>query len=177
VPLDGAAHQFTTWPDAELREFHFHVYFFQANEASVADALRLKGELVDAVASGAFVCVCDGVNSSNLAGFASDAKVPPVNMGPRGPHPVGSYEVWVPSEHLGAVMSHLMLHRGERSVLFHPLSLHCVEDHTGRAMWLGPSFNIDRTVLSFDGADCDPPQYPELGLGYSSAAAKRLPKA
>ena len=41
-------------------------------------------------------------------------------------------------------MSYMMLHRGENSILFHPLTQHSVEDHTGRTMFLGPAFNIDR---------------------------------
>jgi DOPA 4,5-dioxygenase len=155
-----------------LLEFHFHVYFFQTNDASVADAFRLKNELLNGVAAKKFVLVCDGVNSTILNGFTSEAEVPPVNMEPRGPHPIGSFEVWVPTESLGAVMSHMMMHRGELSILFHPLSRHCVEDHTGRAMWLGPTFNIDRTVLAFDDSECDPPQYPELGMGYSDLTNK-----
>jgi DOPA 4,5-dioxygenase len=108
------------------------------------------------------------VTSEILANFTSDDDVPPVNMGPRGPHPAGSFEVWVPTEHLGAVTSYMMLHRGETSLLLHPLSLHCVEDHTGRIAWFGVPFNIDRTVLAFEDPECDSLQYPELGLGYSA---------
>ena len=59
-----------------------------------------------------------------------------------------------------------MRNRGELTVLFHPLSSHevCVlldskrciavsvqiEDHTARAMWLGPSYRLDLTVLEED---------------------------
>jgi DOPA 4,5-dioxygenase len=167
-PLSGDAHQYSSWPDTEVKEFHFHVYFFQTNDASVADALRLKDELVTGVTNRDFVVVCNGVDDTMLPGLNMSA-IPPVNMEPKGPHPIGSYEVWVPKEHLSSAMSHMMLNRGELSILFHPLSVHCVEDHTGRTMWLGPSFNIDRTVLSFDDPDCDSLQYPELGLGYSSS--------
>ncbi len=64
-------------------------------------------------------------------------------------------------------MGHVMLNRGENSVMLHPLTKHCVEDHTGRVLWMGVPFNIDRTVLAFDDEECDSLQYPELGLGYS----------
>mmetsp|Transcript_46305 Transcript_46305/g.93474 ORF Transcript_46305/g.93474 Transcript_46305/m.93474 type:complete len:219 (+) Transcript_46305:14-670(+) len=168
VSLDGAAHQFESWADNPLLEFHFHPYFFQGNDASVADAMRLKSELINGVVRGDFTLVCDGVNRTILDGFTSEDDVPSVNMAPMGPHPIGSFEVWVPAESLAAVMSHMMMHRGELSILFHPLSPHCVEDHTGRATWLGPSFNIDRTVLAFDDPECDALQYPELGFGYSA---------
>lgn len=36
-----------------------------------------------------------------------------VNMEARGPHPIGSYEVWVPSETFGAVYGWLCLNRGQ----------------------------------------------------------------
>jgi hypothetical protein len=32
-------------------------------------------------------------------------------------------------------------------------------------MWLGPSFPLDFSILDPNGGD--PPQFPELGLGYS----------
>ena len=64
-----------------------------------------------------------------------------------------------------------MLNRGENSILLHPLTRHCVEDHSGRIMWMGVPFNIDRTVLAVDEASCDSPQYPELQLGYSALNA------
>jgi len=150
---------------------HFHVYFFQNNDQSVADAMRLKAEIVENVRQGKFLAVCDGVDANvTKAGFGLDfdsTLVPEVNMGPRGPHPAGSYEVWVPVEHVGALISYLTLHRGEVSLLFHPLTKHCIEDHTGRIMFMGPSFNIDRTVLDENDDECDGSQYPELGLGYS----------
>ncbi len=73
--------------------FHLHVYFFQTNPQSVADALRLRDSLVSGVASGSFVAVCSGVTPSVLPGLNASSSVPPVNMGPRGPHPAGSYEV------------------------------------------------------------------------------------
>ncbi|GMI12135.1 hypothetical protein TrRE_jg2267 [Triparma retinervis] len=167
-PLEGPAHNNQGFKDEPALEYHFHVYFFQNNERSVADAQRLRESIVNAVKEGDFVAVCHGVDETVLPGFNSTADVPPVNMGPRGPHPAGSYEVWVPQEHLGLVTSHMMLNRGENSVLLHPLTRHCVEDHTGRVMWMGVQFNIDRTVLAFDEESCDEPQYPELGLGYNA---------
>ena len=59
-----------------------------------------------------------------------------------------------------------MYNRGSLSVLVHPLGRTEVRDHTTDAMWLGPSFRLDLSTLNPDGGD--DPQYPELGLGYSS---------
>ena len=183
-PLPAEAHNNDGFKDSPVLEYHFHVYFFQSNEGSVADAQRLRESIVEAVKEGDFVAVCHGVDgeggevgtprprgpsfaltnltnnvltppppSTNqpktaetvLPNFNSTSEVPHVNMGPMGPHPAGSYEVWVPQEYLGLVTS-----------------------HTGRIMWMGVPFNLDRTVLAFDEEHCDSPQYPELGLGYSA---------
>ena len=68
-------------------------------------------------------------------------------------------------------MSFFMRRRGELSILLHPLTDHPIQDHTGRAMWMGTPYKIDLTCLSEyspgpDGEDA--PQYPELELGYSA---------
>lgn len=70
----------------------------------------------------------------------------------------------MPIEYIGHVLSFMMINRGNLSILLHPLSHHSIEDHSGRAMFLGPPLFIDLTPLSVTGSD--PPQYPELGLGY-----------
>eukprot|EP00518_Triparma_eleuthera_P005634 CAMPEP_0182453740 /NCGR_PEP_ID=MMETSP1319-20130603/675_1 /TAXON_ID=172717 /ORGANISM="Bolidomonas pacifica, Strain RCC208" /LENGTH=206 /DNA_ID=CAMNT_0024651695 /DNA_START=171 /DNA_END=791 /DNA_ORIENTATION=- len=157
------------WDESdEIKEYHFHVYFWPKNPVSVADALRLRDNLVSSVSRGDFVAVCEGVNSTVLPGLAEDARVPSIDYEPMGPHPVGNYEIWVPQEYLGKVTSFMMLNRGENTLLFHPKSYHCVEDHTGRVMWMGVPFNLDRSALNFEGPECNVPQYTELGLGYSA---------
>jgi DOPA 4,5-dioxygenase len=90
-----------------------------------------------------------------------------VNDVPVGPHPIGSFETWVPKEYFGIVTSWFMRNRGSLQVLLHPLSRHEIEDHTARAMWLGPSLRLDLTVLTAD-IGYPPLQYPELKLGYSA---------
>ena len=57
-----------------------------------------------------------------------------------------------------------MMNRGELTIMLHPLTQNAVEDHVGRVMWLGDVYRIDHTVLV---GDDDPPQYPELELGYN----------
>ena len=173
-PIDRASTGFDDEP--VLKEFHFHVYFHVAdagdcphcNDSYVA-ALRVRDALVEGVAARRYVAVLAGVTPAMLPGLNASSTYP-INTRPQGPHPCGSYEVWVPREYLAAVLDVVLRERGELSVFFHPLSAHAVEDHVGRSMWLGPPFRLNLNALDDDG---DPPQYPELGLGYHAGADVR----
>lgn len=158
--------QDTSFPDPEIKEWHFHVYWFQSRKESKAAAMRIRSELIEQVKLKKFVVVLNGIDRSILPNVNTSA-IPLVNNAPIGPHPVGSYEVWCPKESLPEVLSFFMLRRGELSILLHPLTPHPVEDHAGRQMWLGPSFRLDLTVLC-EHCPEDAPQYRELGLGYSA---------
>eukprot|EP00944_MAST-04C_sp_MAST-4C-sp1_P011782 g11782.t1 len=151
--------------DPEIKEWHFHVYWFQNNRNQKEAALRIRSELIEHVRKKDFIVVLDGVGTEILPKLKSN--VPPINNGPRGPHPIGSYEVWTPKESIAKALSYFMRRRGGLSILLHPLTMHTVQDHTGRAMWLGKSFNLDLSVLCEDCPE-DKLQYPELGLGYSA---------
>lgn len=159
------------FPDRDIREWHFHVYFFQNQKDSVAAALRIKEELVAHVDSGDFVVVLDGVDGKILPQLSASsvARVPSVNMSPVGPHPAGSFEVWAPAESLASALSFFMRRRGELSILLHPLGPHEVEDHHARSMWLGDPWKIDLTGLPEE-QEAVGSQYPELGLGYAAQA-------
>lgn len=139
----------------EIKEFHFHVYFFQKNEDSVRFALELRDKIIKLVEKGYFQVVPN----------------PRVNMEPRGPHPVGSYSVWCPKEHFHRLFSFFLLHRGNHSVLVHPLTREDVIDHTERAVWMGPSFPVDTSVLKHT-KPAIRPQNTHLGLGYSAPEDK-----
>ena len=54
--------------------------------------------------------------------FLINKEIPPMNMRPIGPHPIGSYEVWAPKEYFAHAMSFFMLNRDELSILVHPLT-------------------------------------------------------
>jgi len=165
-PIPGDWHLFGS-DDLDIKEFHFHVYFAQNNKEAVADAFRLQRELLQAVKEKKFICVLHGISNKILSAVNVSA-IPPINMAPIGPHPMGSFEVWTPREYLASVLSFMMRRRGENSVLLHPLSRHCVEDHYGRAIFLGPPSRLDLKVLDADSRECDHAQYPELRLGYSA---------
>jgi DOPA 4,5-dioxygenase len=152
-----------------IEEFHFHVYWFQNNPSQISQAVKIRQMVIDNVRANNFTAVCNGVTKEILPNL-DEANVPHFNKEPIGPHPCGSYEIWVPREYLPHLMSFFMLNRGDLSVLLHPLGgaigMSSYEGHTTHAMWLGPSFRINLDVLSKKNGD--PPQYPGLRLGYSS---------
>ena len=156
----------TAFTDPEIKEWHFHVYWFQHNKEQRAAALRIRNEMIELVRKKKFIVVFNGITNQILPNV-NVSNIPLFNEEPIGPHPVGSFEVWTPKESMSQALSYFMLRRGDLSVLLHPLTLHPVQDHTGRSMWLGKSFNLDLTVLC-ESCNEDAPQYSELGLGYSS---------
>ncbi|THH20043.1 hypothetical protein EW146_g1223 [Bondarzewia mesenterica] len=139
------------------REWHFHIYFHQNNAIEHQAALDLRDAVLRLRRDGAFVAV----------------PLFRVNTAPIGPHPVGSYEIWCPSESFASVFSYLCMHRGKLSVLVHPLTREEVslsrKDHDTRKAWIGSSFPLDLSTLPIE-SETVPLQYPSLKLGYSSAA-------
>ncbi|KAG6902656.1 hypothetical protein C0995_013345 [Termitomyces sp. Mi166 len=115
------------------------IYFHQKNADSHHAALELRDAVLRLRRDGAFVAV----------------PLFRVNTEPMGPHPIGSYEIWVPSETFASVFSYLCQHRGDLS------------DHEFRNAWIGPSLPLDLSTLPLR-SDEIPLQYPILKLGYSS---------
>ncbi|KAF8920554.1 DOPA-like domain-containing protein [Mucidula mucida] len=91
------------------------------------------------------------------------------NTEPTGPHPVGSFEVWVPAETFSAVFSYLVLNRGNLSVLVHPLTREPRADHDQRKAWIGDPWPLDLSMLPTR-TDNVPSQYASLKLGYNTIA-------
>ncbi|KAF9239114.1 DOPA-like domain-containing protein [Melanogaster broomeanus] len=147
--------------NAEIKEWHFHIYFHQNNANDHHAALELRDAVLRLRRDGAFVAV----------------PLFRVNTDPVGPHPVGSYEIWVPSISFAPVFSYLCQHRGNLSILVHPItremkgqvaaSLSSPRDHEIRKAWIGPSYPIDTAHLPVL-MDEIPLQYPSLKLGYSA---------
>jgi DOPA 4,5-dioxygenase len=138
--------------DNEIKEFHFHVYWFQNNAASYESAVRLRDRILELAKQGFFQVV----PLKNA-----------INTSPRGPHPIGSYEVWCAREDFARCYSWFVLNRGQHSVLIHPLTREEVADHSSRAAWLGTPVPLDYSNLT-PVLDHTPSQYPELGLGYNA---------
>ncbi|KAF2156344.1 hypothetical protein K461DRAFT_275464 [Myriangium duriaei CBS 260.36] len=131
------------------REWHFHIYFLLQSPAEKAAALALRDAVLRLRRDGAFVAV----------------PLFRVNEYPMGPHPAGSYEIWVPDCSFSDVYFYLASNRGNLSVLVHPLTNLQRRDHELRNGWMGTPWPIYLDALPEDGDI--PLQYPELGLGWS----------
>jgi len=154
----------------EIKEYHFHVYFFQRSKAQTRQALKLRDMIIDNVKAKNFTAVCAGITKDILPGL-NEEHVRKFNTEPVGPHPIGSYEVWTPKEYLAHLTSFFLLNRGDLSILLHPIGgpigRSSYEDHDeDHVMWLGPSFRMDLDFLSKTARE--PSQYPELRLGYNA---------
>ena len=90
---------------------------------------------------GNMTVVCDGVTSDILPGL-DDSQVHHFHTSPMGPHPVGSFEVWVPIEYLPEFLSFILYNRGDLTIFMHPLGKTELEDHTTNALWLGESYRL-----------------------------------
>ena len=106
-----------------------------------AAAIAFRDAIINEVAAGNMTVVCNGVTSDILPGL-DDSQVPHFHTSPIGPHPVGSFEVWVPIEFLPQFMSFAMYNRGDLTVLMHPLGKTEIKDHSTDAMWLGQSYPL-----------------------------------
>ncbi|KAI8825607.1 DOPA-like domain-containing protein [Fimicolochytrium jonesii] len=137
--------------DDEIKEFHFHTYFFQRNPHSLAAAQHIHAEIQRLNASHRFT-----------------ARVyRTFNTAPVGPHTIGSFETWVPRESFHAVYDWFLRNRHGLSILVHPLTRFEVRDHTEAAVWMGAAVPLDLAGLTEELEEV-PRQYPELGLGYSA---------
>ncbi|KAK6500065.1 hypothetical protein TWF481_010423 [Arthrobotrys musiformis] len=143
--------------ESRTREWHFHIYFLLQSETETAAALALRDAVLRLRRDGAFVAV----------------PLRRVNKYPIGPHPAGSYEIWVPDSSFSEVFFYLASNRGNLSVLVHPLTASQREDHESRNAWMGTPWPIYLDVLPHDGDI--PLQYPELGLGWSTSPDQELP--
>ncbi len=79
--------------------------------------------------------------------------LPTVNFGPRGPHPIGSYETCCNASSLNVAQSFFMQNHGNLTIFLHPLTRLEVLDHSDRAMWLGKDMPVDLSALSHELAE------------------------
>ncbi|RDW56404.1 dopa 4,5-dioxygenase [Coleophoma cylindrospora] len=142
--------------ETRTREWHFHIYFLLQSPTETVAALALRDSVLRLRRDGAFVAV----------------PLFRVNEYPMGPHPAGSYEIWVPDSSFSEVFFYLASNRGNLSVLVHPLTGSQRRDHESRNAWMGTPWPIYLDVLPLSGEI--PLQYPELGLGWSRSPDQEI---
>ncbi|CAI6025684.1 unnamed protein product [Clonostachys chloroleuca] len=142
--------------EARAREWHFHIYYLLQSPTETAAALALRDAVLRLRRDGAFVAV----------------PLFRVNQSPIGPHPAGSYEIWVPDSSFSEMFFYLAANRGNLSILVHPLTTRQREDHETRNAWMGTPWPIYLDSLPRDGPT--PLQYPELGLGWSTSPIQEI---
>ncbi|KAL7952186.1 DOPA-like domain-containing protein [Trichoderma compactum] len=148
----GPQEDLQTVVESRTREWHFHIYFLLQSPIETAAALALRDAVLRLRRDGAFVAV----------------PLHRVNKEPIGPHPAGSYEIWVPDTSFSEVFFYLATNRGNLSILVHPLTTQQRRDHESRNAWLGTPWPIYLDGLPRKSDDV-PLQYPELRLGWSTA--------
>ncbi|KAK0763295.1 hypothetical protein N5P37_004282 [Trichoderma harzianum] len=148
----GPQEDLQTVVESRTREWHFHIYFLLQSPTETAAALALRDAVLRLRRDGAFVAV----------------PLQRVNKEPIGPHPAGSYEIWVPDTSFSEVFFYLATNRGNLSILVHPLTSQQRRDHETRNAWLGTPWPIYLDGLPRK-SDEVPLQYPELRLGWSTA--------
>ncbi|KAH0429841.1 dopa 4, 5-dioxygenase [Colletotrichum camelliae] len=142
--------------ESRTREWHFHIYFLLQSPTETARALALRDAVLRLRRDGAFVAV----------------PLFRVNEYPIGPHPAGSYEIWVPDSSFSDVFYYLASNRGNLSVLVHPLTSKQRRDHESSNAWMGNPWPIYLDSLPRDSEI--PLQYPELGLGWSTSPEQEV---
>ncbi|KAI8927240.1 DOPA-like domain-containing protein [Entophlyctis helioformis] len=148
--------------DEEIKEWHLHVYWHIQPSYHGSSSVSATEQLA--------IDFRNRILALNESGYFVAVPLKTVNREPRGPHPIGSYEVWVPAEHFARVYGWFVLNRPkELKVLLHPLTRHELLDHTERAVYLGGPAALPLKLDELgDVLDHVPLQYPELGLGYSA---------
>ncbi|KAF9073521.1 DOPA-like domain-containing protein [Rhodocollybia butyracea] len=144
--------------DEEIKEWLFVVYFKQKNADQYFLAMELRDAIIHLRGEGAFVAV----------------PFYQANTDPVGPHPMGSYEIWVPRETFASVFSYICRNRGGLSVLVHPLTKEQRRDYESRACWMGSPLPLDLSVLSCPLLETEPHNYPNLKFGYSGTGNSQL---
>jgi len=106
----------------KIHDFHAHIYF-DAGQVERAKALAADVQRHFGVRVGHF------------------------HLGPVGPHPRGSCQLTVPTEHFGALAVWLSVNRGGLTVFAHASTGDDRTDHSANVVWFGPSETLDLSIF------------------------------
>src|SRR3954465_6812675 len=108
---------------AAIRDFHAHIYY-DPEQVAEAHALAAAARERFGVAVGHF------------------------HLKPVGPHPRGSCQLTVPTEHFGDVAQWLPPKPGPLTLLSHANPADDLADHTRHVIWFGESEKLDLSIFS-----------------------------
>jgi len=133
--------------------YHIHTYFLQANANVTAYAVSLRNEFIAEFKPIPCAGSCDT--------WCPEICVWELNMGPRGPHPIGSWGVYLPTKYFDTAVPWFMSrHNNNQNIyhLVHPNSGYPIIDHTEYPLWIGDILPLDVSQLS----PYEPPPKGEL---------------
>lgn len=107
-----------------ITEYHVHIYYTEKSEAFAARLQKLADEK-----------------------FGSRMRVTGLWGRAVGPHPVPMFELDFAPRDLEEVLSWVLLHRGELSVLLHPVTGDDLVDHRDHAIWIGTQLPLNLEAL------------------------------
>ena len=105
-----------------IRDFHAHIYY---DPAEVESARALAARAVERF----------GLPVGHF------------HLRPVGPHPRGSVQMTVPTEHFGEVASWLAVNRGGLTIFAHASTGDDRQDHAHNVIWFGPSEPLDLSIF------------------------------
>jgi len=133
--------------------YHIHTYFLQNNANVTNYAISLRNAFIAEFKP----IPCDGGCDT----WCPEICVWDLNMVPRGPHPLGSWGVYLPTKYFEIAVPWIMArHNNSQSIwhLIHPNSGYPIIDHSEYPLWIGDVLPLDLSTLT----TYEPPPKEEL---------------
>lgn len=126
--------------------YHVHVYFLVSNKNQTAYARQLRQSYIDEYKVIDCTEDCDTLCPVQCHWDFNEV--------PMGPHPVGSFGIYVPLANTLDALRFFSLNHGELSVLVHPNSGYPKIDHGPNSFWIHQMLPLDLSQLD----DYEPPK-------------------
>ncbi|CAF0812645.1 unnamed protein product [Rotaria sp. Silwood1] len=127
--------------------YHIHVYFLQNDSKQRNEANQLRNQFLAKfnVSNCNDHCEtwCPRICHWNL------------NMSPVGPHPIGSWGVYIPLEQFTQTISFISTYHGNLTVLIHPNSGRPKIDHLINGLWIKSILRLNEIRQAFSSVDDD----------------------
>ncbi|CAF0820352.1 unnamed protein product [Didymodactylos carnosus] len=120
--------------------YHIHVYFLQYNKNLTAEAITLREQFIKQFN----VIDCNDQCETWCPSICHWD----LNMQPIGPHPIGSWGIYLPLEDFTSAVSWISINHGNLTILVHPNSGYPKIDHLTNAFWIKTQLPLDGDQLS-----------------------------